>query len=79
MRSCIYGFMRSCIYGFTRSCIYVLLVYCDDFHYIVHRGLLVRSLLQAQSASPTFTHVYAALVAVLNTKVRELDVSVVVV
>jgi pre-mRNA-splicing factor CWC22 len=32
------------------------------------RGLLVRSLLQAQSASPTFTHVYAALVAVVNTK-----------
>jgi pre-mRNA-splicing factor CWC22 len=32
------------------------------------RGLLVRSVVQAQAASPTFTHVYAALVAVINTK-----------
>ncbi|GAA31003.2 pre-mRNA-splicing factor CWC22 [Clonorchis sinensis] len=32
------------------------------------RGLLVRSLLTAQSASPTFTHVFAALVAVVNSK-----------
>ena len=33
------------------------------------RGLLARSIMQAQAASPTFTHVYAALVAVINTKV----------
>ena len=32
------------------------------------RGLLARSLIQAQSASPMFTHVYAALVAIINTK-----------
>ncbi|GAA6073418.1 pre-mRNA-splicing factor CWC22 homolog, partial [Tachysurus ichikawai] len=32
------------------------------------RGLLARSVLQAQSASPTFTHVYAAVVAIINTK-----------
>ncbi|XP_067007944.2 pre-mRNA-splicing factor CWC22 homolog [Anabrus simplex] len=32
------------------------------------RGLLCRSIVQAQAASPTFTHVYAALVAVINTK-----------
>nr|CAD7401962.1 unnamed protein product [Timema poppensis] len=32
------------------------------------RGLLCRSIIQAQAASPTFTHVYAALVAVINTK-----------
>ncbi|XP_065834376.1 pre-mRNA-splicing factor CWC22 homolog [Oscarella lobularis] len=32
------------------------------------RGLLARSVLKAQAASITFTHVYAALVAVLNTK-----------
>ncbi|CAI8049036.1 Pre-mRNA-splicing factor CWC22 homolog [Geodia barretti] len=32
------------------------------------RGLLVRSVIQAQAASPTFTQVYAALVAVINTK-----------
>ncbi|CAI9739437.1 pre-mRNA-splicing factor CWC22 homolog [Octopus vulgaris] len=35
------------------------------------RGLLARSLLQAQIASPTFTHVYAALVAIINTKAHE--------
>lgn len=33
------------------------------------RGLITRSILQAQSASPTFTHVYAALVAIINAKV----------
>lgn len=32
------------------------------------RGLLARSIIQAQAASPVFTHVYAALVAVINTK-----------
>lgn len=32
------------------------------------KGLLCRSIIQAQNASPTFTHVYAALVAVLNSK-----------
>ena len=38
----------------------VLLFHC--------RGLLGRSIITAQSASPTFTHVYAALVAIVNTK-----------
>ena len=32
------------------------------------RGLLCRSLIQAQSASPTFTHIYACLVAIINSK-----------
>ena len=32
------------------------------------RGLLCQSILQAQTASPTFTHVYAALVGIINTK-----------
>ncbi|XP_071942804.1 uncharacterized protein [Antedon mediterranea] len=32
------------------------------------RGLLARSIVQAQNASPTFTHVYAALVAIINSK-----------
>lgn len=32
------------------------------------RGLLARSVLTAQAASPTFSHVYAALVSVVNTK-----------
>lgn len=32
------------------------------------RGLLCKSLIQAQAASPTFTHVYAALVSVINSK-----------
>ena len=32
------------------------------------RGLFARSVLQAQAASPTFTHVYAALIAVINSK-----------
>ncbi len=32
------------------------------------RGLLARSIIQAQSASPIFTHVYAGLVSIINTK-----------
>uniref|UniRef100_A0A8C5D255 Pre-mRNA-splicing factor CWC22 homolog n=1 Tax=Gadus morhua TaxID=8049 RepID=A0A8C5D255_GADMO len=32
------------------------------------RGLLSRSVLQAQSASPIFTHVYSAVVAIINSK-----------
>lgn len=32
------------------------------------KGLFARSILQAQAASPTFTHVYAAVVAVVNSK-----------
>lgn len=32
------------------------------------RGLLARSTLQAQAASPIFTHVYAAVVAIINSK-----------
>ena len=36
--------------------------------YVYCRGLLCRSIIQAQSASPTFTHVYAALVAAINSK-----------
>jgi pre-mRNA-splicing factor CWC22 len=35
------------------------------------RGLLSRSIVQAQAASPTFTHVYAALVALINSKVMK--------
>jgi len=32
------------------------------------RGLVCRSIIQAQSASPTFSNVYAALMAIINTK-----------
>lgn len=35
------------------------------------RGLLGRAIMKAQLASPGFTHIYAALVAVLNTKLPE--------
>ena len=36
------------------------------------RGLLIKSIMKAQSASPTFTHVFAALIAALNTKLPDL-------
>lgn len=36
------------------------------------RGLVCRSTMKAQMASPNFTHVYAALIAVLNTKMPEI-------
>jgi pre-mRNA-splicing factor CWC22 len=34
--------------------------------------LLARAIMKAQMASPNFTHVYAALIAVLNTKLPDL-------
>jgi pre-mRNA-splicing factor CWC22 len=36
------------------------------------RGLLARAIMKAQLASPGFTHVYAALVAVINTRMPEI-------
>jgi hypothetical protein len=36
-------------------------------------GYSCHSIIQAQAASPTFTRVYAALVAVINSKVRSLQ------
>ena len=35
------------------------------------RGLLARSLMKAQQASPGFTHIYAAVIAVVNTRLPE--------
>lgn len=35
------------------------------------RGLLARAVMKAQAASPNFTHVYAALIAIINTKLPE--------
>ncbi|KAG7386285.1 pre-mRNA-splicing factor cwc22 [Phytophthora boehmeriae] len=35
------------------------------------RGLMARAIMKAQLASPGFTHIYAALVAVINTKMPE--------
>jgi pre-mRNA-splicing factor CWC22 len=36
------------------------------------KGLLSKSIIKAQMASPNFTHVYAALIAVINTKLPEI-------
>lgn len=36
------------------------------------RGLLTRAIIKAQMASPNFTHVYAALVSVINSKLPNL-------
>jgi len=36
------------------------------------KGLLARAIMKAQMASPGFTHVYASLIAVLNTKLPDL-------
>ena len=35
------------------------------------RGLFARSIMKAQLSSPGFTHIYAALVAIINTKLPE--------
>lgn len=35
------------------------------------KGLLARAIMKAQMASPTFTHVYAALLAAVNTKLPD--------
>ena len=36
------------------------------------KGLLARAIIKAQMAAPNFTHVYGALVAVINTKLPEI-------
>lgn len=36
------------------------------------KGLLVKSIMKAQMAAPNFTHIYAALIAVINTKLPEI-------
>ena len=36
------------------------------------KGLLARAIIKAQMSAPNFTHVYAALIAVINTKVPEI-------
>jgi len=36
------------------------------------KGLLARAIMKAQMASPNFTHVYAALIAVVNTKLPDI-------
>ena len=50
-----------------------MMMLCPTYHkylYISHtrRGLLAQSVIRAQASSPTFTHVYAGLVAIVNTK-----------
>lgn len=40
------------------------------------KGLLARAMIKAQMASPNFTHVYSALIAVLNTKVPQVGLLV---
>ena len=35
-------------------------------------GVLTKAIIKAQMASPNFTHVYAALIAVLNTKLPDI-------
>jgi len=43
-----------------------------NFNLIRGRGLLVRNLMRAQLASPGFTHIFAAFVAVINSKLPDI-------
>ena len=36
------------------------------------KGVLARAIIKSQMASPNFTHVYVALIAVINTKLPEI-------
>ena len=42
------------------------------------KGLLGRAIIKAQMASPNFTHVYAGLVCVINTKLPEIGYLIIV-
>lgn len=44
---------------------------CFHENLVRGRGLFCRAVMKAQLSSPGFTHVYAALVAVINTKLPE--------
>ena len=45
---------------------------CCSQNLVRGRGLFCRSIMKSQMASPSFTNIYAALVAVLNTKFPEI-------
>ena len=47
---------------------YIPLLYLIIFLIYNYRGLLARSILTSQSASPTYTNIYACLVSIINTK-----------
>ena len=67
LRKGINGLVNKVNVGNIRSIVPELL----ELNLVRGRGLLCRALLKAQLASPGFTHIYAALVAVLNTKLPE--------
>lgn len=56
----IHNAWKHSVFYYKKNFIHELVYIC--------RGLLSRSILQAQGASPIFTHVYAALVAIINSK-----------
>jgi len=67
LRKGINGLVNKVNVGNIRSIVPELL----ELNLVRGRGLLCRALMKAQLASPGFTHIYAALVAVLNTKLPE--------
>ena len=59
--------------GELSNCLLLMMMLCSTYHKYLHishtrRGLLAQSVIRAQASSPTFTHVYAGLVAIVNTK-----------
>lgn len=67
LRKGINGLVNKVNMGNIRSIVPELL----ELNLVRGRGVLCRALMKAQLASPGFTHIYAALVAVLNTKLPE--------
>ncbi|KAK9887829.1 hypothetical protein WA026_000142 [Henosepilachna vigintioctopunctata] len=60
--------IHGCINKVNKSNISIIAKELIQENVVRGRGLLCKSIIQAQAASPTFTNVYAALVAIINSK-----------
>ena len=65
LRKSINGIINKVNVSNIQNVVYEL--FCENL--IRSKGILARAIIKAQMASPNFTHVYAALVAIINSKV----------
>jgi len=66
LRKSINGIINKVNVSNIQNVVYEL--FCENL--IRGKGILARAIIKAQMASPNFTHVYAALVAIINSKVN---------
>lgn len=65
LRKSINGIINKVNISNIQNIVYEL--FCENL--LRSKGILARAIIKAQMASPNFTHVYASLVAIINSKV----------